>query len=125
MRLPRHDELHEQPALASPRLGRRAILVAGLGAIATFLSSGIARAQVSGLSFAQWVERFRPRARARGISEATYARVMGGIRPDTSVYALQRAQPEFQEPMWQYINRRAHDRRIITGKSRGPEPQEY
>src|SRR5262245_38638683 len=123
IRLPRHEQLHRQPALGSPRQppARRATLVAGLGAIATFLTGGMPRAQTPGPSFAQWVERFRPRARARGISEATYARVMGSIRPDTSVYALHRSQPEFQEPMWQYINRRVSDWRIITGKKRALE----
>ena len=43
---------------------------------------------------------------------------MGHLKPDTSVYALQRAQPEFQEAMWQYVNRRVSDWRIITGKER-------
>ena len=41
---------------------------------------------------------------------------MGSIKPDTSVYALQQAQPEFQELAWQYINRRVSDWRIRAGK---------
>jgi membrane-bound lytic murein transglycosylase B len=105
-------------SMRAPRIARRSFLAAGLGALAAFASPGAALAQTSGLTFPQWVERFRPRARARGISEATYQRVMGQIKPDTSVYALQRAQPEFQEPIWQYVNRRVSDWRIITGKER-------
>ena len=108
-------------SIRTPRIARRSLLAAGLGAVAAFVSAGAASAQSSALTFQQWVERFRPRARARGISEATYHRVMGHIKPDTSVYALQRAQPEFQEPMWQYINRRVSDWRIITGKERARE----
>ncbi|MGH6767450.1 MAG: lytic murein transglycosylase [Xanthobacteraceae bacterium] len=68
--------------------------------------------------FAQWVERFRPRALARGISDATYARVMGKLKPDTGVFALQRNQPEFKEELWQYLNRRVSDWRITTGREK-------
>jgi membrane-bound lytic murein transglycosylase B len=57
--------------------------------------------------FEQWVEAFRARARARGISDATYTRVMSNIKPDTAVFELNRSQPEFKEQVWQYLNRRA------------------
>ena len=67
-------------------------------------------------SFAQWVEAFRKRANARGVSDRTYDSVMGGLKPDTSVYALQSAQPEFKEETWQYVNRRVSDWRVINGK---------
>jgi lytic murein transglycosylase len=73
------------------------------------------------MPFAQWVEAFRSRARARGISDATYDGVMGAIKPDTSVYALDQDQPEFHEEVWQYLNRRVSDWRIITGKERARE----
>ncbi len=102
-------------------IARRTILAAAVGAVATAGSRWISPAQSSPQTFAQWVERFRPRARARGVSDATYSRVMGSVRPDTEVYALQRSQPEFREPMWQYINRRVSDWRIITGKARAIE----
>src|ERR1700674_954898 len=46
---------------------------------------------------------------------------MSAVTPDTSVYELQRAQPEFTEQMWQYINRRCSDWRVITGKERAQE----
>ena len=50
------------------------------------------------------------------MSEATYGRVMGAVKPDTSVYAQIHSQPEFSEALWQYINRRVSDWRIIHGK---------
>src|SRR5690242_6544785 len=73
------------------------------------------RAAAESKSFEQWVASFRDRALARGISDATYTRVMS-IKPDTSVFALDRAQPEFHEELWQYLNRRVSDWRITTGK---------
>ena len=86
-------------------------------ASAALLSFGTAaRGQSASLSFSQWVTWFKERALARGISARTYDSVMGGLKPDTSVYALQSAQPEFQEQTWQYLNRRVSDWRITTGR---------
>nr|WP_155942345.1 lytic murein transglycosylase [Rhodomicrobium vannielii] len=73
------------------------------------------------MPFPQWVEAFGARARSRGISGATYARVMGALKPDTSVYALDKAQPEFKEEVWQYLNRRVSDWRIGIGIERARE----
>jgi len=87
-----------------------ALLLVGLPAIAS--------AQAAKQSFAQWVESFRPRAVARGVSGATYDRVMDNLRPDTTVYAQYRSQPEFNEQLWQYINRRVSDFRVMTGRQR-------
>jgi membrane-bound lytic murein transglycosylase B len=98
-------------------LNRRSLLSGALG-VAMLSTLSPAR---SAPSFAQWVEAFRPRAIARGVSDATYTRVMTGLKPDTSVYALQRDQPEFNEELWQYLNRRVSDWRIITGRERAKE----
>jgi membrane-bound lytic murein transglycosylase B len=98
-------------------IGRRRFLRTALGAAAALAGP----AGASAASFSQWVENFRPRARARGISDAIYSRVMSAIKPDTSVYALDRSQPEFNEQVWQYLNRRVSDWRIVTGKERAKE----
>jgi membrane-bound lytic murein transglycosylase B len=58
---------------------------------------------------------------AHGITEETYARVMGGLRPDTTGLEAIRAQPEFTEQLWQYLNRRVSDWRVITGKQKAKE----
>src|SRR4026207_961730 len=71
--------------------------------------------------FEQWVEAFRARARARGISDATYTRGMSNIKPGTAVLALNRSQPEFKEQVWQYLNRRVSDWRITAGKEKATE----
>jgi lytic murein transglycosylase len=100
---------------------RRTLLGAALGALGLSADRGPALAQKSPLTFDKWVERFRKRAIARGISGDVYDRVMNGVKPDTSVYALDRAQPEFNEKPWQYLNRRVSDWRIQTGKERAKE----
>src|SRR5262249_25642871 len=103
----------------NPSLSRRACL-SMLGATVAAWST-TARAQASQASFEQWVAAFRARARARGIPDATYTWVMGNIKPDTAVFELDRYQPEFNEQLWQYLNRRVSDWRITTGKEKSKE----
>jgi len=86
-----------------------------LGASVSFALSSQAHTNQTP-AFAHRVAGFRLRAIRRGISEATYDRVMNAVAPDTDVYEQQRAQPEFTEQVWQYINRRCSDWRVITGK---------
>src|SRR6187200_2776846 len=96
---------------------RRRVFLQGALSSASLLAFGAkASAQSSSMAFPQWVAAFRSRALARGVSEKTSDSVIGGLKPDTSVYALQRSQPEFQEQTWQYLNRRVSDWRITTGK---------
>jgi lytic murein transglycosylase len=95
---------------------RRVWLQGALASTALLPFGAAARAQSARTSFPQWVASFRAKAMARGISARTYDSVMGTLKPDTSVYALQRAQPEFQEQTWQYLNRRVSDWRITTGR---------
>ena len=99
-------------------LSRRDLLAALCAAPAALVSVPI-RAASAG--FDKWVASFRARAAAKGVSDDTYSRVMSGLKPDTSVYALVHNQDEFKEQLWQYLNRRASDWRIITGKERGKE----
>src|SRR4051812_46824684 len=84
---------------------RRALLQATLGAGALIVMPRAALAAPPG--FDQWRDGFRARALAKGISEATWSRVMDRIEPDMTVFKQMQKQPEFNEQLWQYINRRA------------------
>ncbi len=46
---------------------------------------------------------------------------MDGLRPDTAGLEAIRNQPEFDEQLWQYLNRRVSDWRIIAGKEKAKE----
>src|SRR5258707_392822 len=94
---------------------RRTLLRSGLGAGALLVHPFAAFATAPP-GFDQWRDGFRARALAKGISEPTWTRVMGRIEPDMSVFKQMRNQPEFNEQIWQYINRRVSDWRIIAGK---------
>ena len=77
--------------IAAESFSRRSFLLSAAAFAASFCIDGAAVA-VQSPAFAHWVANFRPRALARGISEQTYDRVMGAVKPDTSVYAqIQRA----------------------------------
>jgi membrane-bound lytic murein transglycosylase B len=105
--------MKQRDSLNSP--SRRALLRAGLGATAWFAQPLAARAAAPP-SFDHWRNTFRSRALAKGVSEATWNRVMGRIEPDMTVLKEMQSQPEFTEETWQYINRRVSDWRIIHGK---------
>ena len=100
---------------------RRDLIRAIPSALATALCAQSVAAQSPQMPYSQWLEHLRARARERGVSDATFTRVMGGIKPDTAVYELERAQPEFHEELWQYLNRRVSEWRILTGKDRAKQ----
>jgi membrane-bound lytic murein transglycosylase B len=103
---------------ALPNPTRRNLLAGFAGAAAALSSLSAARAEIG---FEQWVATFRSKAVARGIGEETYSRVMRGVQPDmTGVNAI-RNQPEFNQQLWQYLNRAASDWRIEAGKVKAKE----
>jgi membrane-bound lytic murein transglycosylase B len=72
-------------------------------------------------NFDQWIAAFQAKALARGITTETYARVMSGVKPDTTGLAAINEQPEFNEQLWQYLNRRVSDWRITAGRQKAQE----
>ena len=94
---------------------RRTLLRSGLGAAALLVPALPAAAAPA--EFDAWRDGFRGRALAKGISQATWTRVMARLEPDMTVFKEMRNQPEFKEQLWQYINRRVSDWRVINGKA--------
>src|SRR5215510_7877891 len=92
---------------------RRTLLQSAVGAAALLASPALAAAPPG---FEEWREGFRARAMTKGISAATWQRAMARVEPDMTVFKQIRNQPEFHEQVWQYINRRVSDWRIINGK---------
>jgi membrane-bound lytic murein transglycosylase B len=94
---------------------RRCLLRSGL-AVSALVAHPLVALAAAPPGFEQWRDNFRARAAAKGISDATWLRAMGRIEPDMSVFKQMQSQPEFNEQIWQYINRRVSDWRIISGK---------
>jgi membrane-bound lytic murein transglycosylase B len=104
-----------EPVDSLRRPTRRALLRSALSGAAVLALPIEARA-VAPPGFDAWRDGFHARALANGISDATWTRAMGRVEPDMSVFKELRNQPEFNEQIWQYINRRVSDWRIINGK---------
>ncbi len=65
-----------------------------------------------------FVQSFRPRAIAAGVSPATYDRAMRIARYNPDVIRLDRKQAEFSRPVWLYLDSAVSDSRIATGREK-------
>lgn len=63
-----------------------------------------------------WVEGFRPRAVAAGISEATWNRAMRNVRYNPDVIRRDRNQSEFTKTVWEYLDAAVSETRIENGR---------
>jgi membrane-bound lytic murein transglycosylase B len=111
--------LDQRHAAAHP--SRRDCLALALSSAATLMASHPAFAKEASGSFDQWIAAFEAKALARGITAETYARVMTGLEPDTTGLDAIRSQPEFNEQLWQYLNRRVSDWRVMSGKQKAQQ----
>src|SRR5487761_519530 len=100
---------------SSPMTTRRGLLRSGIGGV-VLLADPFAAFAATPPGFDRWRDDFRARALAKGVSDATWTRVMGRIEPDMPVCRELRSQPEFNEELWQYLNRRVSDWRIVNGR---------
>ena len=69
-------------------------------------------------NFAAWLAAFRRDARAQGIDETTLARALDDVRYLPRVIELDRSQPEFVRPIWQYLDTAVSATRVDTGQER-------
>lgn len=72
-------------------------------------------------NFEQWLSEFRRFAATQGISESTLATALDGVRYRDRVIELDRYQPEFVRPIWEYLDSAASDTRINAGRERFEE----
>lgn len=67
-------------------------------------------------SFAQWRDSFRGRAAAQGIRRDVFDRAFAGIGVNQRVLELDRKQPEFSRPIWEYLDSAVSDTRLKNGR---------
>jgi lytic murein transglycosylase len=92
--------------------------VAIAGAFASLIVPKSANAHGTPMPFEEWIEAFRTKAMAHGITAETYTRVMHGLRPDATGLEAIRDQAEFKLKLWQYLNRATSDWKIAAGKEK-------
>ncbi len=98
---------------------RRASIKAAAAAVAAMILPRAASA--AALPFDRWLEAFRAKAIAHGITDETYTRVMNGVEPDTTGLEAIRDQPEFHQQLWQYLNRAVSDWKVSAGKEKAKQ----
>lgn len=69
------------------------------------------------VSFDEWRDDFVRRAVARGRDPAVLGRLLSGVSPDPRIVELDRRQPEFVSPVWDYVTNRVTENRISGGRS--------
>ncbi len=67
--------------------------------------------------FANWLDDFRNRALEQGFSEDLLSHAFDGVRYNSRVVELDRFQPEFVRPVWDYLRRAVSAERIATGRA--------
>ena len=99
------------------RIARTLTLTLFLLGLAAFSAAGLPeRAEAATQTFAQWVEKFWPTAKAAGITRATYDKAFKDLTPDPKVIEAANFQPEYVKPIGEYIDRVVSEKRITTGK---------
>ncbi|SEQ17260.1 lytic murein transglycosylase [Thalassovita taeanensis] len=84
--------------------------------VAQDVADQVAQISSSNLGFQRWIEGFRRRASAAGISTSTFNRAFKGVRYDTDVIQRDRNQSEFTKTIWDYLDSAASDSRVKNGK---------
>ncbi|MFG6666908.1 lytic murein transglycosylase [Halomonas sp. HNIBRBA4712] len=74
--------------------------------------------QFQAASFNQWLGEFRRYAASQGISEATLSQAVDGLRYRERVIELDRYQPEFVRPIWEYLDSAVSDARVRNGREK-------
>ncbi|MFZ1414544.1 MAG: lytic murein transglycosylase [Defluviicoccus sp.] len=85
-----------------------AVLVFGLWPAAVFAAD---------TDFDTWLTEFRGEARAAGIRDDVFDRVLGSSRPIEKIVELDRRQPEFVDTFWQYLGTRVTPERVGQGRA--------
>lgn len=99
----------------------RAILISlALGVTAPVFGTDMTDIQVAqtDAGFQNWVQSFKQRAVANGISAAVYDRAFEGVRLNMGVIESSNYQPEFTRQLWEYLDSAVSDTRVNNGKDK-------
>lgn len=97
--------------------GMRAKITATV-AVAMLVSGLTTGSAFADANFRKWVSSFRTTAIQNGVSPSTFDRAFRGVdSPDPEVLRKARFQPEFNEPVWNYIDNRVNEHSVAVGQS--------
>jgi len=100
-----------------PALALVAAMVFALNVQADPVTDGKAPSRPNGsAAFRQFIDDTRSKALKMGVSRRLYNRATAGLQPDPEIKKLADHQPEFNTPVWKYINIRVSPERIAKGR---------
>ncbi|MEJ5021304.1 lytic murein transglycosylase [Ochrobactrum vermis] len=103
------------PFTVGQTLKLKAAATVAIAVLASTLTTGSALADAK---FRQWVASFRPVAINAGVSPSTFDRAFRGVdAPDPVVLQKARYQPEFTEPVWNYVDNRVNEQSVSVGQN--------
>jgi membrane-bound lytic murein transglycosylase B len=85
-------------------------------AFAVFATSLSAVHAAPNQSFSSFIKSFEAKAVAEGIPRSLYRSLTAGLTPDPQIKVAQATQPEFEKPIWDYLDRRVTNSRIQRGQ---------
>ncbi len=95
----------------------RAVLLAwALAAAPAWAEAPVPSAVEGAVEFADWVDGFRGRALAAGITAEVFDRAMAGVRPLPEIVRRDRTQNEFTKPIWTYLDSAVSEDRVAGGR---------
>jgi lytic murein transglycosylase len=79
--------------------------------------AALVAAEPAHADFAECVASLKAEAGRAGISARTLDAAFNGLQPDMKVLDLQKQQPEFKTPVWDYVDALVEDDRVADGKA--------
>lgn len=104
------------PATSSPRASGAPRQAAAHRQDESSAADGDESAGLSSAGFAGWVRNFRRQARARGVAPSTLASAFDDAVFAPHVIELDRRQPEFNRPIWTYLDAAVSSARVRHGR---------
>ncbi|MDO5666395.1 MAG: lytic murein transglycosylase [Alcaligenaceae bacterium] len=71
----------------------------------------------SATSFPSCLQSLQADANRAGVNSATYSRLTGNLEPDLSLLEKLNYQPEFRQPIWDYMAALVDEQRVVEGKA--------
>ncbi|NLA50708.1 MAG: lytic murein transglycosylase [Alcaligenaceae bacterium] len=72
----------------------------------------------SASSFSSCLQSLQAQANRAGVSTATYSKLTSNLEPDLSILEKLNYQPEFRQPIWDYMASLVDEQRVVEGKAK-------
>ena len=93
------------------------MFIRGSAALAAAVIATLAQPAAAQSEFQSCLSGIRAEAAKKGVSGATFDRVMAGVTPDPKVIESLQFQPEFRTPIWDYLATLVDEQKVAEGRA--------